>query len=212
MENNKTYKNCKEENKKMLEKTKSFFRKVAFGGLVSIVSFGIADRAKADAVPADFFATNTEKILKLADYDAVQTTPNWDDFYGTIKWDNLTKDNLPTGYRTWALDANKKPCGVFNISTAGSYGFLHAYEDDSTTPSIDEGALAGDVMSVLVQEIATKKMYEARFVNEPVSFHADKGRYNQNILVNPTPIPEPATLGLVLGGLGLMALKKRRRK
>lgn len=210
MENNKTYKNCKGEKIKMLEKTKSFFRKAAFGGLVSIVSLGVVDRAKADAVPTDFFATNTEKILKLADYTAVQTTPNWDDFYGTIKWDNATKDNLPTGYRVWALDDDKKPCGVFNVSTAGSYGFLHAYEDDNTTPAIDEGALTGDIMSVLVQEIATNKMYDAKFVNEPISFHADKGRYSQGILVNPTPIPEPTTLGFILGGLGLMALRKRK--
>ena len=195
------------------EKLKGFGRKVALGGLVAIASLGLADRVKAGVIPEDLFAIDTAKILKLADYDSVQTTSNWDDFYGTIKWDNLGKNNLPIGYRVWALDDDKKPCGIFDINTSGLYGFLHAYEDDALTLTIDEGANAGDTMYVLVQEIATKKMYEARFVNEPASFHADKGRYSQDILVNTTPIPEPATLGLMgVGFAGLLALKKQRRK
>jgi len=195
------------------EKLKCFGRKVAIGGLVSIASLGLADRARADVVPGDFFATDTAKILKLADYESVATTSNWDDFYNTIKWDDVSKTNVSVGYRVWVLDDDKKPCGVFDIKTNGSYGFLHVYEDDALTPSVDGGALSGDIMSVYVENKATNEMYNARFVNEPVIFHADKGRYSQDILVNPTPIPEPATIGLMGAGLaGLMALRKQRKK
>ncbi len=197
----------------MKQGPKSILRKVAISGLCFLASFGVVGRAEASVVPSDFFATDTQKILKLADYDTVQPTPNWDDLYGIIKWDNATKDNLPLGYRVWALDADKKPSGIFNMASTpgiGKYGFMHVYEDDNTTPSIDEGAKMGDILSLLVQDTFTNNMYEARFVNAPIDFHGDKGIYNQEILVNPTPIPEPTT-GLLMIILSTLLLDKRKK-
>lgn len=206
---------------KIIQKLETLVKGVAFSGLTLAASFGMADRVKAETVPHDFFATTDAKKIQLANYDSVATTSNWDDYYSTkIKWNDGTKTDVPTGYRVWMLDDDKKPCGLYDISTAGRYGFLHAYEDDALTTTIDEGANSGDVMSVLVEKKDTGDMYNAWFVDSSssynpitVNFQADKGRYSKDILVNSTSIPEPSTLALIatgaLAGAGL-ALKRRK--
>ena len=219
VKNNRIYKLAVLRNKMKIKErlenfARRFSRKAVVGGLVSILSISISTKkANADVVPADFFATDTVKVRKLADYDSVVATSNWDDYYGKIKWDDVSKTDVPIGYRVWMLDKDKKPCGIFNIASSpgiGKYGFLHAYEDDSLTPTIDEGALAGDIMKPYLEEILTGKMYDANFETQVV-FHADKGRYNVDILVNPISIPEPATAGLLGAGfLGWLALRKWR--
>jgi len=218
VKNNRIYKLAVLRNKMKIKErlenfARRFSRKAVVGGLVSILSISISTKkANADVVPADFFATDTAKVLKMANYDSVVTTSNWDDYYGKVRWNDISKTNVPIGYRVWMLDKDMKPCGIFNISTAGSYGFLHAYEDDALTTTIDEGALVGDIMKPYLEEILTGKVYDADFETQAV-FHADKGRYNVDILVNPISIPEPATAGLLGAGfLGWLALRKWKTK
>ncbi|MFH0990669.1 MAG: choice-of-anchor J domain-containing protein [bacterium] len=43
-------------------------------------------------------------------------------------------------------------CGVFMVHTAGQYGFMHVYGDDATTPTVDEGAVAGDTLKFFINE------------------------------------------------------------
>lgn len=175
-------------------KIKNLIKRTEIIASLVVGSIGLEARVDAGIIPADFFASDAQKINQLSSYDSVVATPNWDDYYGNIKWDNFQKDNVNTGYRIWTLDANKKPCGVFNIKTNGVYGFLHSYKDDLTTSSIDEGALAGDLMNVIVQEISTNKMYNAQFTDSnynpvTVSFQGDKGRYNNTILTGSQVYP-----------------------
>ncbi len=205
------------------QKLETMVRGAAFTGVALATSLGMTYRANAEAVPSDFFATTDAKKIKLADYDSVPTTSNWDDYYSThIRWNDGSKTDVSTGYRVWVYDADKKPCGLFDITTSGKYGFLHAYEDDSTTPTIDEGATKGDTMGVLVEEISTGKMYNAGFVDSSyspitVTFQADKGRYSKDILVNPTAIPEPSALvlavtGALAAGAGLAVRRKLKKR
>lgn len=191
----------------IMQKLETLVRGAAFTGVALASSLGMTYRANAEVIPADFFATTDAKKIELANYDSVVATSNWDDYYSTkIKWDDESKINIPIGYRVWVLDNDQKPSGLYDITTAGRYGFLHAYEDDSLTALIDEGANVGDVMGVLLEEISTGKMYNAQFVDSSyapisVTFQGDKGRYSKDILVDTTPIiPEPSTLALILAG------------
>jgi hypothetical protein len=180
---------------------RSFLKRTGIIGSLMFGSLGLGDRAYAEPIPADFFANNLVNKIVLADYNSVATTSNWDDYYSNkIKWDDGTKTNVPADYRVWMLDDDNKPCGIFDITTAGRYGFLHAYEDDNTTLTIDEGANLGDIMNVLVED-TTGNMYNAEFVDATynpliVNFQADKGRYNKDILVNTTPIRIPGDANL----------------
>ena len=136
---------------RLIENTKGLMKAAGISVVSILAGFGMADRARADVVPADFRADTDAKKIEVANYDSVTPTSNWDNYYGTIKWDNDTGEDVSADYRVWVLDEDKKPCGMFDINTSGFYGFLHAYEDDNTTPSIDEGANIGDIMDVLVE-------------------------------------------------------------
>jgi hypothetical protein len=198
----------------------SFFRRAGIVSSLMISSIGLSNRANAETIlPADFFANNTAKMLELANYDSVPTTSNWDNYFSTsIKWNDFAKTNLSTDYRVWTLDANKKPNGLFDITTAGKYGLLHSYADDTTTPTIDEGAHVGDLMSVIVEKRDTGAMYNAQFVDasyNPTSiiFQGDTLNHKADILVDPRPIvPEPSGLALIvssaIAGAGLRRFKK----
>lgn len=200
-------------------------RGAAYTGVALASSLAMTSRAYAETIPADFFATTDAKKIQLADYDSVAITDNWDNYYSSntaskgIRWNDGTKTNVPAGYRVWVLDADNKPCGLYDIATAGSYGLLHAYQDDSTTALIDEGADSGDIMKVLVEKKDTGTMYSAQFVDSsynPISitFLGDKLSHKADILVSPTAIPEASTLVLIvsgaLAGAGVAALKKRK--
>lgn len=163
----------------------------------------------AAVVPVGFFADTTEKVLELADYDGVPSTSDWDDYFGIIKLDEPGNEPIPTGFRVWFLDADYKPCGLIDITSAGDYGQLRMYEDDLSTAAIDEGAVAGDLITVYAENISTNEMHEAWFVNESVTFTGDMGSYEQDILVNPESVPEPGTILLL--GLGGLVLRRRHR-
>lgn len=69
-------------------------------------------------------------------------TSVWTDFYGTIV--EFNGQPAPLGSLIEAFDPQGVLCGKFAVSTAGEYGFMPTYGDDSRTPDVDEGAEAGD--------------------------------------------------------------------
>ena len=68
-------------------------------------------------------------------------TANWTDFYGTVTVEDV---DAPIGTVVEAFDPSGVICGRFIVTTAGLYGFMPTYGDDSQTPSVDEGAASGD--------------------------------------------------------------------
>ena len=148
----------------IMHKLETLVRGAAFTGVALASSLGMTYRANAEPipVPSDFFATSDAKKIQLADYDSVVATSNWGNYYGNIKWNDLSKINIPVGYRPWFSDDDGKPFGLFDIASpspgVGKYGLLHGYEDDFTTATIDEGANNGDPIYPLVEEISTGKM------------------------------------------------------
>jgi len=69
----------------------------------------------------------------------------WVDFYGTI----FTVQGAPAevGDEIAVFDPDGVLCGTCVVRIAGSYGFLHVYGDDPTTPDVDEGADVGDALT-----------------------------------------------------------------
>jgi hypothetical protein len=88
----------------------------------------------------------------LATGSAVQaqiiTTPFFNNFYSG----NTTYNGnpVPVGSIIDAFDPDGVLCGRFIVHTAGSYGFMPVYGDDSNTPLEDEGAEAGDSITFMV--------------------------------------------------------------
>ncbi|OIO67278.1 MAG: hypothetical protein CO186_09150 [Zetaproteobacteria bacterium CG_4_9_14_3_um_filter_49_83] len=77
------------------------------------------------------------------------------DFIGAISINGLPAQ---VGDEVAVFDPQGVLCGLFLITAAGQYGILHVYGDDITTLTIDEGAIAGDVLSFRIwsQSAATE--------------------------------------------------------
>jgi hypothetical protein len=69
----------------------------------------------------------------------VVPTPYSMDFYGAIE--GAVKGDVVAVY-----DGNGVICGIYTVTKDGSYGFLHVYGDDRTTPA-DEGAEKDEVLT-----------------------------------------------------------------
>ncbi len=69
-------------------------------------------------------------------------TPVWTDFFGTVV--EFNGQPVPVGSLVEAFDPQGVLCGKFVVATAGKYGFMPTYGDDSRTPGVDEGAESGD--------------------------------------------------------------------
>ena len=174
--------------------------------------FFLTSQLDALVVPPHVFLTTTTQIIDfgLTNYDAVPVTSNWDELQGYILLDEPGNELPDFSCRVWLLDVDQKPCGVFDVTVPGSYGLCRVYADDDATPTADEGAHLGDIITAYVENIATGDMHEARFVNAPVIFQGSQGQYQQDLLVNPVPVPEPTGAALlVLGFLGLLRVHKR---
>jgi hypothetical protein len=65
---------------------------------------------------------------------------------------NFNINSLPTqpGDEVAFFDPQGILCGLSVVHTAGQYGTVSVYGDDSTTPDKDEGALSGDILTVKI--------------------------------------------------------------
>jgi len=75
------------------------------------------------------------------------TSPVFSDFIGLSKIDGV--DAQP-GDEIAFFDQQGALCGLYVVETAGEYGIVHVYGDDPDTPAIDEGATAGEVLTVTI--------------------------------------------------------------
>ncbi len=76
-------------------------------------------------------------------------TNNWMDVYGSL---TIGGEPAQVGDEVAAFDPDGVLCGIFRVKTEGIYGFLHIYENDTLTPTIDEGAEFGDTITFKVYD------------------------------------------------------------
>ena len=81
----------------------------------------------------------------------VVPTTAWTDFYSDGS--TVNGSPLPIGAVVRAYDPQGVLCGEFIVHTAGSYGYLHVYGDDASTPGNDEGAVEGDTITFTIQGV-----------------------------------------------------------
>ena len=78
-------------------------------------------------------------------------TNKWVSFWGDSSRINSGYVSVGTVIR--AYSPHGVLCGQFVVKTAGSYGMMPVYLDDPTTPSVEEGAQAGDTIHFTVNGI-----------------------------------------------------------
>ena len=89
--------------------------------------------------------------LAAARGSGVSPTNRWVDIYsGNSRFDGQP---VPVGASIAARDAQGVLCSEFTVHTAGEYGIMPCYGDDSST-GIDEGASVGDVLRFSINGIA----------------------------------------------------------
>ncbi|MFH2050472.1 MAG: FlgD immunoglobulin-like domain containing protein [bacterium] len=78
----------------------------------------------------------------------------------TNEWINIFSANttldgspIPVGSVINAYDPGGVLCGTFTVQTQGQFGFLLVYRDDTTTPSVDEGANPGDEITFFINGV-----------------------------------------------------------
>jgi uncharacterized repeat protein (TIGR02543 family) len=91
-------------------------------------------------------------------FTPVATTPEWCNFGGTLDINDI--DAVP-GDEVGAFDPDGVCCGAFTVVNAGYYGWLPVYKDDNTTPSIDEGAEPGDIITFKIWDASAGIEYSA---------------------------------------------------
>ncbi|MCX6033192.1 MAG: Ig-like domain repeat protein [Chloroflexi bacterium] len=77
--------------------------------------------------------------------DNVIYTNTWVDFVSAAS--TYLGQPVPAGAYIAIFDPQGVQCGEYTVTTAGQFPVTPCYGDDSTTPGVDEGAAAGDVLT-----------------------------------------------------------------
>ncbi|NOY69715.1 MAG: DUF5011 domain-containing protein, partial [Deltaproteobacteria bacterium] len=97
---------------------------------------------------AFFFLTAwTATVARAGHFTAPVASPAFSDFMGYVLIDNIAAQ---PGDEVAFYDPDSVLCGLYVVQTAGQYGVMHVYGDDIISPGLDEGAVAGDPLSVRV--------------------------------------------------------------
>ena len=155
--------------------------------LVAVVAAGLAEPARTATIPLEAQtpgAAPSSGRWHLAD---VTPTNDWCDFYSMASTFNGSP--VPVGAVIDAYDPQGVHCGTCTAHTAGGWGVMHVYADDTgTTP--DEGASSGDTISFRINGYAAT-------VTSGSATWASKVRKNINIsawspaTITPTPSRTP---------------------
>jgi hypothetical protein len=120
------------------------------GSLVYPTGSGLSYRSRVDRGVASQSEAGDPAALAAACGAGVHPSTEWVNFYSA----NSTLDSapVPVGACVEAWVGSLK-IGYYAVTTAGSYGFLAAYRDDSTTPGKD-GAAPGDIVTFTINGYA----------------------------------------------------------
>jgi len=132
-----------------------------------------------DYVEATF--PSTDLALMLRPISGIVTPTNeWVSLYCDL---NALFNGTPVlpGSVIEAFDPQGVICGRWLVWQAGTYGFMPVYRDDKFTPSIDEGCVPEDLITVKVDG------YVATVVNGPLYWGTNGDRYEACFDVTPVP-------------------------
>jgi hypothetical protein len=138
---------------------------------------------KSGFYPAYAEATipTTDLVLALMPIAGIVTPTNeWVNLYCDL---NAFFDGNPVlpGSVIEAYDPQGVLCGQWTVSQAGTYGFMPVYRDDPYTPSVDEGCLPDDLITVKVDD------YVATMANGAIYWGENGDRYEACFNVTPVP-------------------------
>ncbi|HOL68240.1 MAG TPA: hypothetical protein PKX93_12360, partial [bacterium] len=135
-------------------------------------------------------------------FSIVGTSPTSCDFYGTVQ---VNGSPAQPGDEVAAFDPQGVCCGVFTVNTEGFYGFMAVYGDDSTTPTIDEGAQPGDTITFKIWQASTNQVFDAVLLGPDSPVWVDKGKLNVNLStsVSQLTLSVTSTYGSPNPGVGI---------
>ncbi len=84
-------------------------------------------------------------VVGVAQGNGILPTNQWVDFYSLNS--TYLGQPVPVGAYVAIFDAQGVQCGEYTVTTAGQIAVTPCYGDDATTPEVDEGAQAGDVLT-----------------------------------------------------------------
>ena len=170
--------------------------------LESIVLAAVLATSTSAALSAPIPMVNTTPNFWTAPYSS---TPVMGEFWDTFTF-TLAGNDAPLGTMAFSSFSNIEVNGAGHITflDANLNGNAYAFSTITTTPipgftmSINSGVLppviTDGVLSLLVHGIS------------------DGGSYAGTLNLSTQPVPEPATYGMMLAGLGLIGLLARRRR
>ena len=121
-------------------------------GMVGPTTWAQAEVISGPTIGAEVGLEGLGAIPKVAGFDCsdpVVATNDWCDFYSYTMVTTLNGEPVPVGSVVDAFDPQGVHCGTSTVSTAGQWGTMHVYADDSGTPE-DEGASPGDTITFQV--------------------------------------------------------------
>ncbi|MCX6832806.1 MAG: HYR domain-containing protein, partial [candidate division Zixibacteria bacterium] len=132
-----------------------------------------------DYAEATFPSTDLVLMLKPI-AGTVTPTNEWVNLYCDL---NALFNGTPVlpGSVIEAYDPQGVLCGQWIVSQAGTYGFMPVYRDDPYTPSVDEGCVPDDLITVKVDG------YVATMANDPLYWGTNGDRYEACFDVTPVP-------------------------
>ncbi len=132
-----------------------------------------------DYVEAEFPATDLVLMLRPI-VGTVTPTNEWVNLYCDL---NALFNGTPVlpGSVVEAYDPQGVLCGQWIVSQAGTYGFMPVYRDDPYTPSVDEGCVPDDLITVKVDG------FVATMANDPIYWGTNGDRYEACFDVTPVP-------------------------
>ena len=80
-------------------------------------------------------------------------TNNWMDIYGRV---NIDGSPAEPGDEIAVIDYAGIVCGHYVLESAGQYGFMHVYKDNTNTPIIDEGMSQGEVLNFRIWDASNQ--------------------------------------------------------
>lgn len=117
------------------------------GYWIKMSSPGILNYSKKHSPPP---GSKPEFSEIITDRSSIIPTPFVNDLFGYINVDSYP---VSIGSIIEVIDPDGVVCGRTTVTVEGQFGILHVYGDDVKTADVDEGALEGDLLRILLNGV-----------------------------------------------------------